>query len=410
MLLYLGVRLYGIWAVILVFVNWIIFFDFGIANGVKNKVSEALSKNKVDDANHYISTGYIILFTFCFIIYLLFFLLSYHLNWQSLLNITIISNDELSYAMHIIVFFVLLNFALSIIVSVLNAVQKASFIVLGQFMSQLFSLILILILMEYFERSLIYICFSYGLALVLSNIILSIVFYKNNLHLLPRISNFEKIKIKPIFGLGMKFFFLQLTILIIFTSDTMIITQLLGPEHVTTYSIIFKYFSVVIIIHTVVNTPLWSMYTESHIKNDHVWIKKTLMSMIKLIFVLIILAIFMYLMRDIVFKIWIGDTNLLDTKSNYIYMMVMTLMYVWHSTFSYFTNGINKTKNQLISTGIGAIINIPLSIYFVKYLNMGLDGVILATIISLSIFNITGSIQAFREIKDMEGKKHENIT
>ncbi len=412
MLPYLGVELYGVWAVILTFVNWIIFFDFGITNGVKNKIAESLTNNNYEEANQYISTGYIILLLFCIVVYIIFFTLSYFLNWQGILNITTISNNNLFYAMNTIIFFILINFTLSIIIAVLNAVQKASLIVLGQFLSQLFSLIFILILIQYTESNLIYICFSYGFALVLSNILLSVLFYRKNLKLVPTIKNFKKTKVQSILSLGMKFFFLQLTILVILTTDTVIITQLLGPQYVTTYDILFKYFGVMFTIHTIVNTPLWSMYTEAHIKNDYIWISKTLINMLKLIVIFILLATIMYLLKDIVFKLWIGDTKLFVSESNYIYMIIMVLMLIWHNTFAFFTNGINKTKNQLISTAVGALINIPLSIFFVKYVDMGLNGVLLATICSLSIFNITGIIEAAKEIQYMKKQgiiKHENF-
>ena len=48
----------------------------------------------------------------------------------------------------------------------------------------------------------------------------------------------------------------------------------------------------------------------------------------------------------------------------------------------------------------GAILNIPLSIYFVKYLNFGSSGVILATIISILIIAIILPIQTFKILKE----------
>ncbi len=43
--------------------------------------------------------------------------------------------------------------------------------------------------------------------------------------------------------------------------------------------------------------------------------------------------------------------------------------------------------------------NIPLSIFFVKYLELGLQGIILATILSLSIFALFGPIQVYKLLK-----------
>ena len=404
MLQYLGVELYGIWAVLLTFINWIIFFDFGISNGVKNKVALCLSKDDFFGAREYISTGYIILFIFSLIVYIIFFLISDFINWQIIFNTHIIANKEFTLITNTILLFILLNFVLSIISSVLNAIQKASIIVLQQFLSQLFALIFILILINFTNKSIIYIAMSYGISLLLSNILITIYFYKKNTKLIPDISNFRRNKTKSILSLGMKFFYLQLTIMLILSTDTIIITQLLDSTYVTKYDILLKYFGALMILHNVINTPLWSMYTEAYSKNDYNWISNILKKMVLLMIAYLAIGSLLYFYRDILFDLWLGQANLNITDMNYIYMFIMTCILIWYTTFAYFTNGINKTNNQMISATIGVIINIPLSIYFVKYLSMGLNGVMLATIISLSVFGFTGVIQAIYEIKLMKEK------
>jgi O-antigen/teichoic acid export membrane protein len=404
MLMYLGTNHYGVWAVILAFVNWIIFFDFGIANGVKNKVAESLSKNNHVDAYSYISTGYIILFFFCLIAYGLFLTVSYFVDWQNLLNINSISNNDLRSVMNISVFFILLNFSLSIIIAILNAVQQTSLIVQGQFISQLISLIFVAFLIKFTKSNLQYMAFSYGLALVLSNLFLSFWFYKKNLNFIPSIRYYQKDKIRSILSLGIKFFFLQITILFILTTDTMLITHLLGPIYVTTYDILYKYFGAIMIIHSLINAPLWSMYTEAYNKNDYAWIKITIIKMTRLMILYVVVLAIMYLYAEKILTVWLGNNTLIIERLNYMLMGFMVLILIWYSIFAYFTNGINKTNNQLISASIGAVIHIPLAILFVKYYDMGVNGVILSTIISLSIFGVTGPVQAFIEIKNMKSR------
>jgi len=407
MLEYLGLELYGIWAVLLTFINWIVFFDFGIANGVKNKVSESLSVKKSVEAREYISTGYIILSIFAIIVYIVFFIISFFIDWTTIFNTKIVTNNNLQIIILVTLFFILLNFVNSIIIAVFNATQNASLIVLQQLLFQGFTLVLLFFLLIYTDRSLLNMALIYGISLLLSTLILSIYFYRKNNHLLPYLRFYKSSKVKSIFSLGMKFFYLQLTILIILSTDTMILTQLLGASIVTSYDILFKYFGLLLIIHTIINTPLWSMYTEAYQKNDHEWIEKTLKKMVWIMFIYLFIAIALYFSAELVITLWIGKIELYLDKSNYIYMLLMVLMLIWYSIFAYFTNGINKTTNQLISATIGALINIPLSIYFVKYMDMGLNGVLLATIISLSIFGITGPIQAVIEIKKMKDLSNE---
>ena len=51
-------------------------------------------------------------------------------------------------------------------------------------------------------------------------------------------------------------------------------------------------------------------------------------------------------------------------------------------------NGISKLNLQITCSLIGAIINIPLSIIFIKTFNLGSAGVILASTISILIFGL----------------------
>ena len=64
-----------------------------------------------------------------------------------------------------------------------------------------------------------------------------------------------------------------------------------------------------------------------------------------------------------------------------------------------FVNGVGKIKLQLYTALIAMIINIPLAIYFVKWLDLGLSGVVLANVVSLSLSAIALPIQVNQIIR-----------
>ncbi len=401
MLEYLGADKYGIWVIILGFMNWIVFFDLGIANGLKNKVSEAIVNNNQIAMKMYISTAYVLLIIFCFFVYIIFHFLSDFINWQFIFNTDLLSNIEFNSILKYTIFFVLLNFILSIILAIYNAFQESSYTVFQQLIFQLLLLCCVLILMYCYRSNIKCLAIAYGISLVLSNLLLSIMFYSRRSFLLPRISNFSKKEVRPILSLGLKFFYLQLLIMLILRTDNIIVAQLLTLNDVTSYDIIYKYFSVILVFHTLINTPLWAIYTEAYMKNDYKWISNTLKKMIIVICGYVCIGFILYLLKDFLLELWLGRTNI-GSSMNYIFMFIMIIFIVIQTTLAIFTNGINKTKNQSITLTIGMILNIPLSIFFVKYCGMGLNGVILATIASLSIFCITGTFQVYREITKMK--------
>lgn len=402
LLKYLDIADYGLWAVILSFLHWIVFFDLGIANGVKNKLAESLSKENWDDARAYISSGYIALFGFALVTYLGVLAFSGVINWQKLFNVYDYDNAFLSKLVLIILFFTLSNFVLSLINAVFNAVQRASLAVVNQFLTQLLSLTVVLVLISFTTSNLHLLALAYGMSMLISNLILTIWYFAKNPELSPKLKYYDKQKLKPIIALGLRFFLLQVTMMIILTTDRFILLQLTDRSEVARYDIVFRYFNVLMIFHTLINAPLWSMYTEAYQKKDHLWIEKTMKNLMRLCLLYTFGLIVLIIIGKPVIRIWLDKESLGLVTSNFIFMAILMLFSIAHSIMAYFTNGIGKTRLQLYTSIIGALINIPLSIYFVNKLDLGLNGVILATIISLSLFCFTGPFQVVKEIKRLK--------
>ena len=233
---------------------------------------------------------------------------------------------------------------------------------------------------------------AYGISLIISKLILTVIFFTENKHLLPTLKNFKKNIMGKLMNVGMAFFALQLVYIFILLSDKVIITQLLGPSQVTSYDIVYRIMSVVLVLHGVVNAPMWSAYTEAYNKNDISWIKKNLRKMNNFIIVLIALVVVLALFYKELVLLWIGEK--LPIQTSLVWAMGLYVIIVsWNNNHAFFVNAINKIKWQLYAYSIGAIVNIPLSIYFAKYMHFGNTGVVLATIVSLSLFSIAGFIQ-----------------
>ncbi len=396
---YLGVEYYGIWSLIYTFVMWIVFFDLGLNNGTRNKVAEALSKNDVESAKIYISSSYIAIGLFSIIVFVLLLFFSNFINWQKVINSTSLSNDTIQYTFLILLFFILVNFVLMIINGLFHAVQKSSDVVRTQFLTNLFLLIGITISAYLIKTpNFIVLAFVYGFAMIGANIVMSFIFYHNNSDLLPSMKSFDKNKLKEIVNLGLKFFIIQIAVLIIYSTDKIIVAQLFGPSEVTQYDLIFKIFSVILILHGLIMGPLWSTFTEAYHKQDFMWIRAILFKLnLLMIPVSIFIVIFILSMQQII-NLWIGEQVSID-QDLVLFFGLFTFVSVWNGIYANFVNGINQIKPQLITAIIGAIINIPLSIYFAKYLFHGIEGVIFASFISLSFFAIVGPIQTYSTLR-----------
>ena len=127
---YLGVEQFGIWATMLTLITWVMLFDLGIGNGLKNKVSESLAQDSLDQAASYISTAYGLIGFIAFGLFSLFLILSFWLPWQSIFNSQVISEENLRNAVIILSFFIFFNFWVSLVNQIFHGLQKSSIVIL----------------------------------------------------------------------------------------------------------------------------------------------------------------------------------------------------------------------------------------------------------------------------------------
>ena len=396
----LGSELYGVWATLLSIVTWVVFFDFGLGNGIKNYLTKALAKGNILEAKEIIITGYIAISIISIILFIVIVILVSLFDLGQLFNTQLLTDTELKTIVITLFAFVSFHFIISFVKQFIFAIQKNALNEFEQFL--FYSLLLFSLIYIYWKEynSILAIVFTYGVSLILSKITLTFIFFIKNKHLFPSIKNFQKTIMGKLMNVGMAFFALQLVSMFILLSDKIIITQLLGPTYVTSYDIVYRIFSVVLIIHGIANAPLWSAYTEAYTKHDKGWIIKSLKKMNIFISILILISLILYIFNDDIIVLWIGN-NLHISSSLALMMGIYTIVLAWCNNYAFFLNSINKIKIQFFTLFVGALLNIPLSIFFIKYMNLGNEGVVLATIISLSLFALAGPIQTYSILRKM---------
>ena len=215
----------------------------------------------------------------------------------------------------------------------------------------------------------------------------------------PIFSLWKKEYLKEITGLGFKFFVVQIAAMVLFSTDNFIISKLFGPEEVVPYNIAFKYFSIITMVYSILLTPYWSSFTEAYTKNDFVWIKTSVNNIQKIWLFVPVGLIIMLLISDWFYLLWVGEKVQVPFKLS-MAMAFFVLLLTFNMIYVNFINGVGKIKLQLITSLISMIINIPLSIYFGKYLGWGSTGVILATCFCLGYSLILRPLQYFKIINN----------
>ena len=391
---YLGPSEYGVWATIISITSWVLLFDLGVANGLRNRITESISNNNFLEAKEYISTAYCIIGIGIVCVILLFYILNEYLPWARIFNTNVLSNDELKLTVNVSMFFILINFFLSLINQVLDGMQKSGYVGFNQFLSNVLSLLFVYALSLYTNSSIVSLAVAYGFSVFLSNMVISAWFYQKLPSIKPSFRFFKKEKISNILSLGLRFFIIQVAVIVLFTTDRLIISQLLGPEFVTPYDIVFKLFSAVTIVHGIVIAPLWASYADAFHRGDYTWMRNMMRKQLHVYVMLFLGTLLLCLFAPSIISIWIGDVELLDVRIIYS-LAIFVLLLTWSNVFSYLLNGLSETRLQIQAAIIASIINIPLSIFFVNVFGMGVDGVVMASVVSISIFSILGPFKVY---------------
>lgn len=376
---YLGKTDYGIWLTLASILNWLINLDFGLGNGLRNKLAEAFALNDIKLARFYISTAYAV-FTIgiaaAFIIYVTIHGL---LNWGNILQApdgyTSLLN---SLVLYVIILF-LVHFLLKLIASVINADQRPALNGGLSLIINTITLIGIYLLSKYAQPSLtLFGLVSSGIPVLVFFIASIILFGGYFRNISPSLKYVNLEYSSSLVKLGMQFFVIQISSLIVFTSGNIIITQLYGPKSVVTYNIAYKYFYMVPLVFNVVLAPFWSAFTEAYVKKEYNWIKNSIRKLIIIWVLLSFLAVLMVTISNFVYEIWVGP----QVKVPYVLSItcgVFVIIANWNNIFAYFINGVGKVRIQLFYSIFTALLNIPLSILLAKYFGLGITGIMIAT-------------------------------
>lgn len=394
---YLDKEQYGVWVTIFSIVNIVFFVDIGIGNGLKTKLSESLSLQNLKLSQTYISTAYVFISVIAFAILIIGLVFIFSFDLQALFN-TSIENNELKIVLSTILIMVVISFVLNLFKPFFYSAQQSSKVELAMLVYQMIVLICIYILLKYFSRNLLFVALIYGCSNILIGVIFTVYFFNKHKKIRPSLKYFQKDKVKDLMGLSLSFFCIQLCMIVIFTTDNLIISNLIGPVEVTNYDIVYKFFQVIITISVIAQDPFWALYTDAYHKKDYNWIKQTLNKLNKLFFIFILLVGGMFFLSRPIIKFWIQKD--LDISNNLIlFMSLFVLVRVYGIIFMNFLNSIGRIKLQMWLYVFGAIINIPLSILLVTKFNLGSSGVILGTFFSILSLSIILPIQTYKILK-----------
>lgn len=386
---------YGVWVTLFSIMNWINVLDIGIGLGMRNKLAEAVAIDDKYSIRMYMATGFFSMAAIGVTLLIIFLLGIHDVPMQRVFNTDAISETELFNATLCTGIFIIVSFVLGLITQVYYAYQRAAMNGAMSVLQGTIMLISVYALTKSGTHSLVYFVFAFGISMLLSKLIFITIFFAKHADTMPRWSNVRWDKLKSITSMGIQFFIIQICTIFGFGFSDVLITQLVGPEFVRTYDVIFKIFNVSVMVQGLILTPLWSAYTEAYAQHDFRWIKTIFKKTIKITAFIIVCMLIVSIFIDNLIYLW------LHLYFEYSIWLIIGMI-IYHSIsllagcFCMVLNGIGRLRLQMYAWIVSAGLVIPVSWYMTQVLKLGNVGIIWTLVISLSVLMLMLPIDVWR--------------
>jgi len=391
LLTYLSTERFGIWMTIYSFVGFLGFLDFGIGNGLVTALANSHGKDSKDIAQHYVSSAFCVLGGAALCLGLLYFIAFPFIPWGAVFNINSQAlADEAGKAMGVFGVCVSATILFSLVRRTQSGFQQ-EYIASKWELGALLLTLLGIVWAQLYQVTLpwiVGIIIGFPVIAAVTNFLF--YFYLRETWLRPSFTFLSIKTVKELLRYGILFFILQIAATAIFSTDNLVITQVIGPGAVTQYSIVRILAQLFLTPILLLLTPLWPAYGEARARGDHVWVAKTFRRSIHMALIcsgvggaIIILG------GNTLLSLWLGKAMhaplaLLTGFAAYILLMAVGTAYA--TLF----NAAFIVSFQVIVAIILLIVSLATKIIFAMH--FGITGVIWSTVISYGIITMPANI------------------
>lgn len=357
----------GVWFAVMSMLNWVLFFDFGLGNGLRNRLVDTIAKDRPLESRELVSSGYAALGAMTALIGLLFLFVSGLISWNSIFDVdsSVISEFELSFCLSVVVFGTLLQLWLRLITSVLYAYEKTALPSLVTLISNLAVLIAIMLpnSMSVNEK-LIELSIVQVLSMNVPLLCISLWFFiREHPEIRPRLNAITLSSAKSVTYLGGKFFIVQILLMVISSTNEILISSTCSPSDVVTYSAYYRLFNLAVTLFSLIIQPMWSSMGKAMAERRYSWIKTIHNRCLCVALLSSAMCFAVIPLIPIIFSIWLGPNSGVEANATFalVFAALASCTLILNAS-TCVANATGSLSVQLYGLGAGAICKIPLSI------------------------------------------------
>lgn len=396
---YLGSERFGMMETIIALIMMLSFADLGLGFGLQNRIAELENNQDEKKLHRAISSVFYVLVFFAMILAVFFYLLFHMVAWDKLFNVK--SELAISEAPVAVLFF-FVCFIIQIPFSIVRKVQvglQEGYI--NEIWRSIGNIVGLggLLLVIYWKLGVPYIILAiYGSnAIFLILNFLSQFIWKRS-HLFPKWSEFDLEVFKGLYKDGLVFLGLQVSTIVLTSSDRILIAQMISAEAVTIYSVGYRLAMIFATPLDAFVSPLLPAFNDALAKQDLAWIKRILGRAFRIILIVSsTLGIFLYFGGNKIIEIWIREEDI-QLSISVLLAFSAFILYTNLNTLISYIMLTPKFIDQLLKTfAIAVGVATLLKLYLIDTFNI--QGAIWATIIGMSLFFFLPSLKILKTQK-----------
>lgn len=381
---YLGAERFGLWLILNTFIGWINLADLGLTNSLRTSLANASGKEELEEAKRLVSSAFWSVLTISLLLSVLFSLSYSRISWEHLFNVKspqAIADANSAVVALFIIFILRLVFSISS--TIYAAYQEAYIFSVWDFISTVISVIA-LVSAIYCKASVPTLVFVYFGSSLLGLVFSTVhIFGFSRRWLMPSLSLFQKRAAVQLLKQGFQFWIAQISIIVLFQTDLIIVAQLFSAEDVARYGITLKLFTMIIVGQGMFFSALWSAYSEALARRDTVWIIKTFRNslVLSLIWCSLWGGLLIFFGRHLIHSLMGAD--MLPQQSLIVTMALTTVLLGILGAVTTFLSGLGEVKIQAVLGLPSGIFNILSSIFLARWL--GVAGIAVGTGLTVAV-------------------------
>lgn len=360
----------GAWFTVLSVFNLVMVFDFGVGNGLRTRIVKPLLNHDNALVRRLIASTYAVSLAIGMFAFIVGFAIVVNVDWNRVFETppSLVTPELFDAVMLILLGGVVLQLVLRNTVALLYALQWNN---IANSMSVISTLSLLIFLLTTRGGSLATDLLHLSMANVLANTIPVVVatlwlFHSRAVGPFPRLGNVDAPSIKSVLGIGSIFLGIQFGLIVISSTDPILISALLAPAYVVEYQAYVKIFGLFSMAFSLLTQPVWSAVAQAHARDDLAWIRRASRLLFQTALVGAAASLLAVAALPWIFRIWLGPGVVNVSYPIALVCAGLAIADMLTLAVTCIANGLGELRVQLLFILIGALVKVPLSLLFVS--------------------------------------------